>query len=267
MLLVHAEHKPTPDTQPHSVFDDFDEDIKRGDDRRFFADMLAYMDRLVGKVVDKLDERGLRDNTIVIVMGDNGTKEPFTHVLPDGTEYPGGKGGNRDNGLHVPLVLACPETIPAGQSGAIRSYDGLVDVTDIYPTICEAADIEIPNPAAIDGNSRKAEYHHSLKGLANIPKEHPRELRFDENDRSLKRVRGPSIGVVLNRTAGSWKPITENVTSEGFQYNRRDHDDRRETASKLEGTAQRTADSGAIVPRNGQRRGVGLWKQPFDVSC
>jgi arylsulfatase A-like enzyme len=153
MLLVHAEHKPTPDTQPCSVFDDFDEDIKRGDDRRFFLDMLAYMDKQVGKVVDKLDELGLRDNTVVIVMGDNGTKEPFTHVLPDGEGYPGGKGGNRDNGLHVPLVLSCPGRIPTAQAGTIRTYDGLIDVTDIYPTICEAAGIAIPNPAAVDGIS------------------------------------------------------------------------------------------------------------------
>jgi arylsulfatase A-like enzyme len=89
MLLVHAEHKPTPDTRPRSVFDNFDE-TKSGDDRRFFPDMLAYMDKLIGKVVDKLDELGLRNNTLVVVMGDNGTKEPFAHVLPDGTEYPGG---------------------------------------------------------------------------------------------------------------------------------------------------------------------------------
>lgn len=153
MLLVHAEHKPTPDTVPHSVFDNFDEDKKLGDDRSFFPDMLAYTDKLIGKVVDKLDEHGLRENTLIIVMGDNGTKEPFIHILPDGTEYTGGKGGNKDNGLHVPLIFNCPGTIPSGEGGKIRTYDGLVDVTDIYPTICEAAGITIPNADKIDGIS------------------------------------------------------------------------------------------------------------------
>ncbi len=158
MLLVHAEHKPTPDTQPRSLFDDFDEvkhnrDGHSGDDRRFFPDMLAYTDKLIGKVVDKLDEHGLRDDTLVIVMGDNGTKEPFIHVLPDGSEYPGGKGGNRDNGLHVPLVLSWPGKVPGGSEGQMRSYQGLVDVTDIYPTLCEAAGITIPNPDGLDGIS------------------------------------------------------------------------------------------------------------------
>ena len=137
MLLVHDEHKPTPDTHPHSLFDACDE-AKENDDKRFFPDMLAYMDRLIGKVVDRLDEHGLRDNTLIVVMGDNGTKEPFTHVLADGTEYPGGKGGNKDNGLHVPLILSWPGKIPHNSAHAIRSYQGLVDVTDIYPTLCEA---------------------------------------------------------------------------------------------------------------------------------
>ena len=60
----------------------------------------------------------------------------------------------------------------------------------------------------------------SLKGLANVPKEYLKELRFDKNDRKVKRVRGPSVGVVLDRTAESWNPIIENVTSEGFKYNK-----------------------------------------------
>lgn len=152
MLLVHDEHKPTPDTQPPSLFDHCDE-AKKNDDKRFFSDMLAYMDKLIGKVVDELDGHGLRKNTLIVVMGDNGTKEPFIHVLPNGAEYPGGKGGNKDNGLHVPLILSWPGTIPKGSHGQIRSYPGLVDVTDIYPTLCAAAGLSIPNAQGIDGIS------------------------------------------------------------------------------------------------------------------
>ena len=68
--------------------------------------MIAYMDKLIGKVIDKLDEHKLRERTLVVLMGDNGTKESFTHVLADGTLYPVGKGGNKDNGLHVPLIMS-----------------------------------------------------------------------------------------------------------------------------------------------------------------
>lgn len=38
----------------------------------YFADMVSYMSKLVGLLVDRLDELGLRDNTLVIFVGDNG---------------------------------------------------------------------------------------------------------------------------------------------------------------------------------------------------
>ena len=96
------------------------------------------MDKLIGNIVSKLDELGLRENTLIVVMGDNGTKECFAHILPDGTIYPGRKGGTMDNGLHVPLILNQLKTIKSGDKQNLRRYDGLVDITDIYPTIAEA---------------------------------------------------------------------------------------------------------------------------------
>ncbi|MBJ2136646.1 sulfatase-like hydrolase/transferase [Paraglaciecola chathamensis] len=157
MILVHDDHKPTPDTQPESIFDEFPENADynntRGDDRQYFPDMIRYMDKMIGNVVEKLRQQDLLDNTLIVVMGDNGTKETFGHVLPDGSIYPGRKGGNADNGLHVPLVLHYPGKIPAGNSTEYRTYDGLVNLTDIYPTIAQAAGIELPNAQQIDGIS------------------------------------------------------------------------------------------------------------------
>ena len=153
MVLMHDEHTPTPDTRPRSLFDDFDVTKKvngavmTGDDQRYFPDMLAYTDKMVGTVLDKLEELGLDDNTMVIVMGDNGTKESFIHRLRDGTAFRGGKGGNKENGLHVPLLIRAPGIRPKSV------YKGLVNLTDIYPTLLEAAGITIPNPNEIDGIS------------------------------------------------------------------------------------------------------------------
>lgn len=151
MLLVHDEHKPTPDTLPREVFDRCDES-KKNDDFKYFPDMLAYMDKLIGKLVAKLDELDLRENTLVVVMGDNGTKEPFTHVFPDGSKYEGNKGATKDNGMHVPLVLSWPGKIPH-LNGDFRTYNGLIDVVDIYPTVADAAAVAIPNREHIDGVS------------------------------------------------------------------------------------------------------------------
>ncbi|MDU0355136.1 sulfatase-like hydrolase/transferase [Paraglaciecola aquimarina] len=172
MMLVHDDHKPTPDTQPNSIFDEFPETAQYnnegGDDRQYFPDMIEYMDKLIGKVVDKIEQQGLRENTLIVVMGDNGTKETFGHVLADGSIYPGRKGGNADNGLHVPLVLNMPKVIPANQDGTYRSYDGLVNLTDIYPTIAEAADIEMPMAEQVDGIS----FWPQAKGASGEPRQH-----------------------------------------------------------------------------------------------
>ncbi|EWH10723.1 sulfatase [Catenovulum agarivorans DS-2] len=157
MALVHDDHKPTPDTKPNSIFDNFDEwpnnkNGHKGDDPKYIADMIEYTDKLIGKVVNKLDELNLREETLIVVMGDNGTKEIFTHVKKDGSEYPARKGGNADNGIHVGMVLSQPGTIQAGEN-SVHSYDGLTYVTDVFPTIAEAASVPIPQETRLDGIS------------------------------------------------------------------------------------------------------------------
>lgn len=173
MMLVHDDHKPTPDTQPESLFDNFDEanhnrNGHTGDDPKYLPDMIAYTDKLIGKVVAKLEEHNLRERTLIIVMGDNGTKEIFTHVYPDGSEFPGRKGGTTENGIHIPMVFSQPGTIPASSKEAYRQYIGLVDVTDIYPTICDAAGIEIPRNSELDGIS----FWSQIKGSGEAHRKH-----------------------------------------------------------------------------------------------
>ena len=81
-------------------------------------------------------------------MGDNGTKSAYSYTLSDATEFIGGKGECRANGLQVPLLLSQPGTIAPG-----IEYNGLINLTDIFPTICEAAGLEIPNAGDLDGIS------------------------------------------------------------------------------------------------------------------
>jgi arylsulfatase A-like enzyme len=158
MLLVHDDHKPTPDTKPDSLFDNFDEanhnrDGHTGNDPLYLPDMIEYTDKLIGKVVAKLEEHQLRERTLIVVMGDNGTKEIFTHVWPTGDEYPGRKGGTADNGTHVPLLFSQPGTIQPTRDRPYREYTGIVDITDIFPTIADATGITIPRAADLDGIS------------------------------------------------------------------------------------------------------------------
>lgn len=160
MLLVHDEHTPTPDTKPDEPYDTFEVMTHtgvradnqygafKGDDRRYFPDMMDYMDKLIGQVTDKLDALGLREKTLIVVMGDNGTKGCFSYTLKDGSKFIGGKGHTTANGLQVPLILSMPGTITEGSR-----YAGLVNLTDLYPTLCEFAGLEIPNADDLDGIS------------------------------------------------------------------------------------------------------------------
>lgn len=157
MVLVHDEHQPTPATRPGESFDHFDTAKVgptniAGDDPAYIVDMIEYADMLIGRLVDRIEQLGLREDTLIILLGDNGTKEIFSHVLPDGSVYPGGKGRSADHGTHVGLILSQPGTIPASND-SIRSYDGLTFVTDILPTALEASRIDVPPNTTIDGLS------------------------------------------------------------------------------------------------------------------
>lgn len=159
LILVHDRHTPTPDTVPESAYDNFDlkADLgpspRPGDDRQYFPDMLKYMDKMVGKVIEKLDALELREDTLVVVMGDNGGKISFRFMLEDGRALIGRKGHNRDGGEHVGLISNRPGTVPASPAGGQATYDGLFDVVDMYPTLLDACGIELPNPDSIDGVS------------------------------------------------------------------------------------------------------------------
>lgn len=152
MVLIHDDHKPTPDSKPEGIFDTTDE-RQQNDMREYLPDMIRYTDKMIGRVVDKVDELGLRENTLIVVMGDNGSKEFIHFNMKDGSVHQGGKGQTKYTGEQVPLILSMPGTIPTGESGEVRSYFPAVDVTDIYPTILEASGIEILNKEKIDGVS------------------------------------------------------------------------------------------------------------------
>lgn len=132
MLLPHFPFVPTPDSP------DYDRTVvgeKGIGDGKYFKDMVEYTDKIVGKVVDCLEEQGLRENTLLVFTGDNGTYPKLTSVL-NGKAYPGGKGSTTDNGTHVPLIASWPGTIPAG-----TVTQALVDFTDLVPTLTDSAGI------------------------------------------------------------------------------------------------------------------------------
>src|SRR5205814_1197734 len=95
----------------------------------------------------KLDELKIRDNTIIIFLGDNGTGQALNSRL-HGSVYPGGKGLTNARGMHVPLIANWPGHVRAGSVN-----DDLIDSTDFLPTLCDAAGAKAPGSLPIDGHS------------------------------------------------------------------------------------------------------------------
>ena len=144
-----------------------------------FPDMVVYMDKLVGKMVTALDQLGLRENTLVIFTGDNGTDRKITSKMGD-LVVPGGKGTVTEIGAHVPLIASWPGTTPAGKT----SLD-LIDFSDVMPTLAEVANAKLPVGVTIDGQSFAPQLH----GQKGTPREwvftQLSHRRFARDDRYL----------------------------------------------------------------------------------
>jgi len=140
MALVHGPFVPTPDSA-----DWVQATHKR--DKKYFADMVAYMDKVVGRIVRRLGELGLRENTLILFTGDNGTSKSITSTMSKRI-IKGGKGRTVDAGTHVPLIANWKGTTPAG-----KVCDDLVDFSDFVPTLAEVAGAELPENTILDGRS------------------------------------------------------------------------------------------------------------------
>ena len=141
MVLVHAPFVPTPDSEDWTA-------NRKAQDPAYFRDMVAYTDKLIGRMLDGLTDLGVRDNTLILLTADNGTPSQITSTMQDGTVIPGGKGSTIDYGVHVPFIASWP----AGFDGG-RASDALVDLTDFLPSTVEAAGAALPEDRVFDGRS------------------------------------------------------------------------------------------------------------------
>ena len=137
MILTHSPFLPTPES---------DESLPRDQKNvRNFRDMVAYMDAIVGRIVDQVESLGLADDTVIIFAGDNGTSGKVTTRTTDG-EIQGGKGRTTPAGTHVPFIVRWPGRVPAGTIDR-----RLIDFTDVLPSLLAVAGIEPPEETALDG--------------------------------------------------------------------------------------------------------------------
>ena len=121
-------------------------------DHPTYAAMVEHMDENVGRVLDKIKNAGLSENTVVIFTSDNGGQSilPHRRSTPWGSNRPlrAGKGWNYEGGIRVPLIIKWPGvTKPASTSAEP------VISCDHYPTLLEMASLPPKPTQHIDGLS------------------------------------------------------------------------------------------------------------------
>lgn len=99
---------------------------------------VSYADAQVGRLLDALDQLGLRDKTIVLLWGDHGW-----HLGDHGLW---GKQTNFENATRAPLIISVP-----GQTTAGRKTEALVEFVDLYPTLVDLCGL--PMPPDLEGTS------------------------------------------------------------------------------------------------------------------
>ena len=137
-LVPHKPYEPAPapyweDTAADGI----------SEDQHCFRSMVRHMDAKVGQLLAKLETLGIADNTIVVFASDNGAS-----TQGDVGKLSGGKGNLHDGGIRVPMIVRWPAAIEAGQKTTSFAHS-----TDLLPTFCEAAGIELAADMPLDGIS------------------------------------------------------------------------------------------------------------------
>ena len=128
-------------TAPHGPLEAEEADLARADKRDPYAALVQNMDDNIGRLIATLEEKGLRENTLIWFFSDNGGIGPTASNVP----LNGKKGIKFEGGQRVPFVMNWPGHIPAG-----KTFDGLTSSMDIFATSFKLAGGE-STPKPLDG--------------------------------------------------------------------------------------------------------------------
>jgi arylsulfatase A-like enzyme len=128
-----------------------------------FASLIQGMDDSLGQMLDCFEELGVAENTLVFFLGDNGSDAPLGEPHEVGSSAPlrGKKGSHYEGGMRVPFIAAWAKPAKNIWQQSLPTPPGRVcqgwgAIYDLFPTIGELAELEIPESHMIDGSSLKA---------------------------------------------------------------------------------------------------------------
>jgi len=136
---MHLVHKPTlrtPDTSPGTT-----------EINQLYDENIRYMDKQVGALVEELEKLGLRQNTLIVFSGDNGTAAGYPSAVK-GRMINGWKGSMLEGGSRVPFIASWPAVTPAG-----KVLNDIVSFADPLVTFAEIAGAKLPDGVKVDGQS------------------------------------------------------------------------------------------------------------------
>lgn len=154
-MSYYTVHKPIegkPDVAAR-----YEEKIQDGMDHQnaHYAAMHEALDDNVGRILEKLENQGLADQTVVILTSDNGgfINNDNGKTVTSNAPLRSGKGSLYEGGVRVPLIIHWPGITTAGSSS-----DEPVATMDLYPTILEMA-----------GSSGDANHNATVDGVSIVP--------------------------------------------------------------------------------------------------
>lgn len=122
--------------------------VRQVQDNPIYAGLIENMDTAVGRVLQRLDELGLTDNTVVCFTGDNGGVTSGDSFSSSQLPYRGGKGRQWEGGLRVPFYIRAPGVTRPGSTCATP-----VIHNDFYPTVLQLAGLPLTPEQHRDGVS------------------------------------------------------------------------------------------------------------------
>ena len=195
-LLPHATLNPTPEQMaPFSRMSNAD--IPHRSARTIYYASVADLDREVGRLLDRLAELGLAEDTIVVFSSDNGPEEIFIlNAGHSGVGSPGPFRGRKrslyEGGVRVPFLVRWPGRVPAGRVNDTTVIGGI----DFMPSLCALAGVRMPEGHVPDGEDMSR----ALLGTA-VPRARPLmwEWRFGIAGHVINR--SPQLSI----RDGEWK--------------------------------------------------------------